>query len=82
MDGVQPAAFAWQVQAPTLMAHGDDDPLIPPEAARRLFEALGSKDKHWVNVGSGTHGNVLVTTYPLYAEMAGWMLKHTAPVVR
>lgn len=82
LDGVQPAAQAWQVQAPTLIAHGDDDPLIPQEAARRLFEAVGAAEKKWVNVGSGTHGNVLVTSYPLYAEMAEWMLEHAVQTER
>ncbi len=80
LDEIQPVTLAAQVTTPALMAHGDDDPLIPPKAARRLFEALGSAKTKWVNVGSGTHGNVLITSYPLYADMAGWLFEHTRPV--
>jgi alpha-beta hydrolase superfamily lysophospholipase len=76
LDRIQPALLAPQVRTPTLIAHGDDDPLIPLPATRHLFDAIGSPDKHWVNVGSGTHGNVLVTPYPLYADMTAWYLTH------
>ena len=80
LDYIQPAALGHLIQAPTLIAHGDDDPLIPLPAARHLFDAIGTPDKHWVNVGSGTHGNVLITPHPLYADMTAWFLTHlTAP---
>lgn len=76
LDQILPASLAPQIQIPTLIAHGDDDPLIPLTSARHLFDAIGTSNKSFVNVGSGTHGNVLVTPYPLYADMTAWFLKH------
>ena len=76
LANVQPAQRARRLHLPVLVAHGEDDPLIPTEAARRLFDAFASTDKRWVNVGSGTHGNVLITPHPLYADMAEWFLQH------
>jgi len=73
---IQPARLAAALSLPTLVAHGDDDPLIPPEAGKHLFDPLGSIDKRWINVGSGTHGNVLITPHPLYADMAEWFIAH------
>lgn len=73
---IQPASLAPQIHLPILIAHGDDDPLIPLSSARQLFDAIGTSDKSFVNVGSGTHGNVLVTSYPLYADMTTWFLNH------
>ncbi len=75
LEVVQPSALAPQITIPALIVHGDDDPLIPAAAARRLFDALGSRDKEWINVGAGTHGNVLVTPHPLYADMSAWLLR-------
>jgi hypothetical protein len=57
----------------------DDDPLIPFESAQHLFNSIGAPTKSWVNVGSGTHGNVLITDYPLDANMTAWFLKHLVP---
>lgn len=76
LDSIQPAALAPRITCPTLIAHGDDDPLIPLSAARRLHDAVAAPDKSWVNVGSGTHGNVLITPHPLYADMTAWFLTH------
>lgn len=76
LDQIQPASLAPHIQIPTLIAHGDDDPLIPLTSARHLFDVIGTSNKSFVNVGSGTHGNVLVTPYPLYADMTAWFLKH------
>ena len=79
LTDVQPAEVAGTLRLPVLMAHGTDDPLIPVEAAQRLFDAFASEDKRWVNVGSGTHGNVLITPHPLYADMTEWFIRHLQP---
>lgn len=81
LDGIQPAGLAWQITTPALIVHGDDDPLIPAQAARRLFDALNANDKEWINVGAGTHGNVLVTPHPLYADMSAWLLRRLRATV-
>jgi alpha-beta hydrolase superfamily lysophospholipase len=79
LSEIQPARHASLIHIPTLIAHGDDDPVIPSQAARRLFDALASPQKKWINVGSGTHGNVLITPHPLYADMTQWLLRHLNP---
>jgi alpha-beta hydrolase superfamily lysophospholipase len=76
LDQIQPASLAPKITCPTLIAHGDDDPLIPLASARHLFDAIGTPTKSFVNVGSGTHGNVLITPHPLYADMTAWFLSH------
>jgi hypothetical protein len=30
----------------------------------------------WIEVPGAGHDNVLTTTYPIYADIAGWMLRH------
>jgi hypothetical protein len=30
----------------------------------------------WIEVPGADHDNVLITTYPIYAGIAGWMLRH------
>ncbi len=72
---VVPAEWVGTVRVPLLMAHGDQDDLIPSELGRRLFAAYGSKAKRWVDVSGGGHDNVLITDQPLYAEMVAWYLK-------
>ena len=76
LDSIQPVALASRITCPTLIAHGDDDPLIPLPAARNLHDAITATEKSWINVGSGTHGNVLITAHPLYADMTAWFLTH------
>lgn len=76
LDNIQPVALAPRITCPTLIAHGDDDPLIPLPAARNLHDAITATEKSWINVGSGTHGNVLITAHPLYADMTAWFLSH------
>jgi uncharacterized protein len=79
LASLRPADLASQVNLPTLIAHGDDDPLIPLASGRRLFEPLPHSQKRFVHVAAGTHGNVLITPQPLYAEMTEWFLTHFKP---
>jgi len=68
---------AADVTMPTLMAHGTSDQVIPIESGRRLFAALpASLEKQWVEVPGAGHDNVLITDFPIYATIAGWMLRH------
>lgn len=71
-----PVEWARNVRVPTLVAHGKVDTLIPLSAGRRLFEALGSQQKEFVEVSAGDHHDVLVTPMPLYSTMAAWFITH------
>lgn len=70
---VQPRDWAARVRTPALVVHGSRDPLVPAERGRALYEALGSRDKGWIDVPGGTHDGVLVTEMPLHAQMSGWL---------
>ena len=70
----RPVDWASRVQIPVLVAHGNNDTLIPLDQGRALFDAFGSPNKRWVEVESGDHSRVLVTPMPLYAIMAEWLL--------
>jgi alpha-beta hydrolase superfamily lysophospholipase len=75
LSAVRPEVWAGQVKIPTLVVHGDQDELIPIERGRKLYEAIASKEKRWIQVAAGDHHNVLTTPAPLYAEMSGWLLR-------
>lgn len=76
---VQPAKWAATVSTPILVAHGDKDSLISLSQGQQLYQAYASPDKAWIVVPSGDHDRILVTEYPLYAEMAAWYLKYLLP---
>ena len=77
----QPGKWAAAVTAPVFIAHSDDDTLIPLAQGQRLYEAYGSAEKTWTLVKGGGHNRILVTDYPLYAEMAAWYLKYLRNVL-
>ena len=65
------------LRCPTLVAHGTADRVIPIECGRRLYAALPSGiEKRWIEIPGADHDNVLITDFPIYAEMAEWMLRY------
>jgi uncharacterized protein len=58
------------------MAHGDVDPLISMERGKRLFNAIGSREKLWIKVPGANHNNILITPIPLYAAMGEWFINY------
>lgn len=65
------------LRCPVLVAHGTADSVIPLECGRRLYEALpATLEKRWVEIPGADHDNVLITDFPIYAEMAEWFLRH------
>jgi len=65
------------IKCPVMVAHGTADSVVPVECGRRVYEALPSGiEKHWVEIPGADHDNVLITDFPIYAEMAEWMLRH------
>jgi uncharacterized protein len=76
---IQPHLHASSLRLPTLIAHGSSDRVIAMASGRRLFDALpATTPVKWVEVPGADHDNVLITAYPIYAEIAGWMLQHLA----
>lgn len=74
---IQPHLHATSIHIPTLIAHGTSDRVIDITSGRRLFEALpASTAKRWIEIPGADHDNALITAYPIYADIAEWMLKH------
>jgi pimeloyl-ACP methyl ester carboxylesterase len=74
LDAVRPLDSARALRRPVFIVHGAADPLIPENAGRRLFQALPSGRKRWLEVTGAEHGNVLGTPQHVFCEMAGWTL--------
>jgi pimeloyl-ACP methyl ester carboxylesterase len=55
-----------QVKAPTLVLHGNRDPLAPIAAQSRLFVALGNPDKQWVILAGGDHAAMIEDTHDAF----------------
>lgn len=65
------------IKCPVLVAHGTSDHVIPIECGHLLYAALPPGiEKHWVEIPTADHDNALITDFPIYAEMAEWMLRH------
>jgi len=66
----QPAGFGEldpsKVTVPTLLMHGERDPLAPAEAQARMFVGLGTADKQWVVLAGGDHAALIEDTHPAF----------------
>lgn len=77
LSEIQPHRHAAKIKTPTFIAHGTEDHVIAMSAGRHLFHALPATTvKSWVEVPGADHDNVLVTDFPIYAEIARWMIIH------
>jgi len=77
LTDIQPALHAAAIRIPTLVAHGTADDISSNSCGRCLFDALpASTTKNWIEIPGAGHDNVLVTSYPIYADIAGWMLRN------
>lgn len=79
---VRPIEKARGITIPTLVAHGNDDALIYLKRGKRLFNAFPGPDKKWIEVNGATHGTILVTKQPIYAEMSEWYLQWIDPAAK
>jgi pimeloyl-ACP methyl ester carboxylesterase len=74
---IRPFLHAGNIRIPTLIAHGTADDVVSMDSGHRLYEAFPATTvKKWVEIPDAGHDNVLVTNYPIYAEIAGWMMLH------
>lgn len=54
------------VKVPTLLMHGERDPLAPIAAQGRVFTALGNADRQWVILAGGDHAALIEDTAPAF----------------
>lgn len=77
ISAINPVEKAARISVPVMIVHGDADDSVPTRAGRSLFSAFPEESENrWLSVPGAGHSNVLVTDYPLYAEMGEWFLKH------
>lgn len=77
ISAIAPNRCARRVHMPTLIAHGSNDRVIPMTLGKHNFQTLPpDTEKRWVEVPGADHDNVLITDYPIYADIAEWMLRH------
>jgi len=55
-----------RITVPTLLIHGERDPLTPGAAQARLFTQLGTADKQWVVLPGADHAALLENTSPAF----------------
>lgn len=77
LSDIQPHSRAESIHIPTLIVHGREDNVATLAAGRRLFDAIPSSTrKKWIEIPDSGHDNVLITPYPIYSEIAAWMIQH------
>jgi pimeloyl-ACP methyl ester carboxylesterase len=80
ISAINPVEKATRITVPTMIVHGDADTSVPTAAGKELFAAFRNRTgNRWLSVPGAGHNNVLVTDYPLYAEMGEWLLMQIAP---
>lgn len=74
---IQPRNWTAAIHIPTLIAHGTADRVVPMASGRRLFDSLPATTvRKWVEIPGADHDNVLITDFPIYADIAEWMIRH------
>jgi pimeloyl-ACP methyl ester carboxylesterase len=74
---IQPGKHAASIRIPTLVAHGTADHVSAIARGKSLYDSLpASTPKKWIEIPAAGHDNVLITAYPIYADLAEWMLRN------
>ena len=63
------------VRVPTLLIHGESDPLTPAETQSALMTGLGTPDKSWVIVPGGDHAAFLERPRPYFIDVVTAFLR-------
>jgi pimeloyl-ACP methyl ester carboxylesterase len=70
---------AAKVTVPTLLIHGEFDPLTPLEAQSTFFNGLATSDKAWVVVPGGDHAAFLEAPRPYFIAIVSAFLLRGLP---
>jgi pimeloyl-ACP methyl ester carboxylesterase len=77
LSDIQPHRHAASIKIPTMIAHGTADRVSAIARGHTLHHSLPTTTrKKWTEIPDAGHDNVLVTSYPIYADIAEWMLLH------
>ena len=69
----QPVEVLAGFRGPLLIVHGKQDRTIPIALGRAMYDAAGSRDKHWCPVPGADHNNLLVSEPPVAGALADFM---------
>lgn len=77
LSDIQPAKHAASIRIPTFIAHGTSDRVSAIARGKFLYDSLpATTPKKWIEIPAADHDNALITAYPIYADIAEWMLRH------
>ena len=65
------------ISIPTLVLHGEQDQLDPPETAQLLYDALTCEKELYIIAGNGHLGHLDRHKYRVMELTADWAIKHT-----
>ena len=69
-----------KITIPTLLMHGERDPLTPAAAQARLFTQLGTADKQWVVLPGGDHAALIEDTLPAFVAAVVAFIERPKPL--
>ena len=77
LASIRPISYASSLRIPVLIAHGTEDLQVSTACGRRLFDAVPTTvPSRWVEIQGADHDNVLITSHPIYADIAEWMIRY------
>jgi len=68
-----------KIVTPTLLIHGERDPLTPAAAQARLFTGLGNADKQWIVLAGADHAALVEDTLPAFVAAVVSFVERPAP---
>jgi pimeloyl-ACP methyl ester carboxylesterase len=74
------ALDAAKLTVPTLLLHGEKDPLTPAESMSATFTALGTADKQWVVLPKSDHAALIENTLPAFVAAIIGFIERPAPM--
>lgn len=71
---------AARLTVPTLLLHGEKDPLTPPAAMSATFTRLGNADKQWIVLPRSGHAALIENTLPAFVAAIINFIERPAPM--
>ncbi|MFL6547727.1 MAG: alpha/beta hydrolase [Povalibacter sp.] len=68
-----------KIVTPTLLIHGERDPLTPAAAQARVFTGLGNADKQWIVLAGADHAALIEDTLPGFVAAIVSFVERPAP---
>jgi alpha-beta hydrolase superfamily lysophospholipase len=66
-----------KILLPTLIIHGEQDWLVPPENAKDIYQHLGTKEKDLLIIPSATHNDIMLVGFKEYFDSLQQFIEKT-----